>query len=53
MTETIKFLATLTDTELNAAMKQVKGSDEVKARALKEINDYKYAKETLAKWFNK
>lgn len=53
MTNTIKFLSTLTDTELNEAMKRVNGTDEAKARAMKEINDYKEIKATMTKWFNK
>lgn len=50
MTE-IKTLATLTTEELTEAMKKVKATDEAKARALKEIEDYKEIRNTLKKWF--
>ena len=51
MTNTIKILATLTEDELNKAMAGVKATDEAKARALKEIEDYKEIRNTLKKWF--
>lgn len=50
MTE-IKTLATLTTEELTEAMKKVKATDEAKARALKEIEDYKEIRNTIKKWF--
>ena len=48
---TLKTLANESNETLEKAMKMVSGTEEAKARALKEINDYRYAKETLAKWF--
>lgn len=51
MTNTIKILSTLTEDELNKAMAGVKGTNEAKARALKEIEDYKEIRNTLKKWF--
>lgn len=51
MTNTLKVLAELSEKEIEKAMKEVKGSDEAKKRAIKEINDYKYAREEIAKWF--
>ena len=51
MTNTIKVLATLTEDELNKAMAEVKATDEAKAKALKEIEDYKEIRNTLKKWF--
>jgi hypothetical protein len=53
MTDTIKILATLTDAELNEAMKHVNGTGEAKAKALKEIREYKEIRATVSKWFKK
>lgn len=47
----IKVLSTLTTEELNEAMKHVRGTEEAKARALKEISEYKEMRNTLKKWF--
>lgn len=47
----IKFLATLTTGEINEAMEYVKGTDEAKARAIKEIEEYKQMREAVKKMF--
>lgn len=51
--ETVKTLAALDETTLKKAMKEVKASDKAKARAIKEINDYKYVRNEIAKIFSK
>lgn len=51
--ETVKTLATLDENTLKKAMKEVKASTKAKARAIKEINDYKYLRNEIAKIFNK
>ena len=47
----IKFLATLTTEEINEAMQDVKGTDKTKARAIKEIEEYKQMRESVKKLF--
>lgn len=49
--ETMKTLIEMDDETLNKAMAKVKATQEQKARAMKEINDCKYAKEIMRKWF--
>lgn len=47
----IKFLATLTTEEINEAMKDVKGTDKAKAKAIKAIEEYKQMREAVEKMF--
>lgn len=49
--ETMKTLIEMDDETLNKAMAKVKATQEQKARAMKEINDCKYVKEIMRKWF--
>jgi len=53
MVEMIKELAKLDTTTLNEAMKRVKGTEAQKNAALKEINEYKFMREEIGKWFRK
>lgn len=51
--ETIKTLASIDNATLTMAMEQVKATEEQKARAMKIIEDYRYAKAEIAKMFGR
>ena len=53
MNNTLKIFENIDNETIEKALSKTKGSDTAKARALKEINDYKYIRAELKKMFNK
>lgn len=51
--ETIKTLASIDNATLAKAMDQVKATEAQKARAMKEIEDYRYMRAEIAKMFRR
>ena len=49
----IRELSHIDNATLVRAMERVHGTDEAKARTMKEINDFRTIEATMNKWFNK